>query len=60
MNNFFYFQNAEFQWYTNNRSNSYAENGYLHIRPTLLADHFSNKFLYNGTIDLNSGSPFTS
>ena len=30
--------NYEFQYYTNNRSNSYVEDGVLHIQPTLLAD----------------------
>ncbi len=30
--------NGEFQWYANNRSNSYVEGGVLHLRPTLLAD----------------------
>ncbi|XP_056629844.1 uncharacterized protein LOC130440605 [Diorhabda sublineata] len=49
--------NWEFQWYTNNRSNSYVENGYLNIRPTLVADEFGNDFLYSGTLDINGGSP---
>ncbi|XP_050515647.1 beta-1,3-glucan-binding protein-like isoform X1 [Diabrotica virgifera virgifera] len=49
--------NWEFQWYTNNRSNSYVENGVLHIRPTLVADDYGNEFLYSGTIDVNGGSP---
>ena len=30
--------NYEFQYYTNNRTSSYAEDGVLHIQPTLLAD----------------------
>lgn len=30
--------NYEFQYYTNNRTNSYVEDGVLHIQPTLLAD----------------------
>lgn len=49
--------NWEFQWYTNNRSNSYVEDGYLNIRPTLVADTFGNDFLYSGTLDINGGSP---
>ncbi|CAH1155650.1 unnamed protein product [Phaedon cochleariae] len=49
--------NWEFQWYTNNRSNSYVEDGILHIKPTLVADDYGNDFLYSGTIDLNGGSP---
>lgn len=31
-------QNYEFQWYVNNRRNSYVSNGILHIRPTLTTD----------------------
>ena len=42
--------NWEFQYYTNNRSNSYVEDGVLHIRPTLLADD-----LPNGDADIRSG-----
>ena len=30
--------NYEFQYYTNNRTNSYVEDGVLHFQPTLLAD----------------------
>jgi len=30
--------NWEFQWYTNNRSNSFIENGVLFIKPTLTVD----------------------
>ncbi len=30
--------NGEFQWYANNRSNSYVEGGILHLRPTLVSD----------------------
>ncbi len=30
--------NWEFQWYANNRSNSYVEGGVLNIEPTLLSD----------------------
>uniref|UniRef100_A0A6P7GWK3 Beta-1,3-glucan-binding protein-like n=1 Tax=Diabrotica virgifera virgifera TaxID=50390 RepID=A0A6P7GWK3_DIAVI len=44
--------NWEFQWYTNDRNNSYVKDGELHIRPTLLADQYGNDFLYSGTIDL--------
>ncbi|CAG9855843.1 unnamed protein product [Phyllotreta striolata] len=49
--------NWEFQWYTNNRSNSYVENGSLHIRPTFVADDYGENFLYSGTLDINGGSP---
>lgn len=51
------FQNWEFQYYNNNRTNSYAEGGILHIVPTLLADDNGENFLYSGTLDINGGSP---
>ncbi|XP_055374290.1 beta-1,3-glucan-binding protein-like isoform X2 [Condylostylus longicornis] len=44
--------NREFQWYTNNRSNTYSKNGKLHIRPTLTADIYGEEFLSSGTVDL--------
>ncbi|KAJ8911725.1 hypothetical protein NQ315_012363 [Exocentrus adspersus] len=50
--------NWEFEWYNNNRSNSYTENGNLHIRPTLLADEAGEEFLYSGSLDINGGSPY--
>ncbi|CAH1105311.1 unnamed protein product [Psylliodes chrysocephalus] len=49
--------NWEFQWYTNNRSNSYVQDGNLHIRPTFVADDYGDSFLYSGTLDINGGSP---
>ncbi|XP_076250161.1 beta-1,3-glucan-binding protein-like [Rhynchophorus ferrugineus] len=49
--------NWEFQYYANNRSNSYVENGHLHIRPTLMADDFGESFLWSGMLDVNGGSP---
>ncbi|XP_066259306.1 beta-1,3-glucan-binding protein-like [Euwallacea similis] len=49
--------NWEFQYYTNNRSNSYVEQGHLHIRPTLLMDDYGEKFLKSGTLDVNGAMP---
>lgn len=43
--------------YTNNRSNSYVEDGNLHIAPTLVADEFGEAFLSSGTINLYGGAP---
>ena len=37
--------NWEFQWYVNNRSNSYAENGNLHLKPTLTSEIYGEDFL---------------
>lgn len=49
----FLLQDHEFQWYTNNRSNSFVEDGNLNIRPTLTADDFDEYFLYTGILDLH-------
>ncbi|XP_028132021.1 beta-1,3-glucan-binding protein-like [Diabrotica virgifera virgifera] len=49
--------NDQFQWYLNNRSNSFVRDGILHIKPTLLADDRGEDFLYNGTLDLNKEFP---
>lgn len=49
--------NWEFQWYNNNRSNSYTENGNLHIVPTLVADEFGESFLTSGVLNIDGGSP---
>ena len=50
------FQYEEFQYYTNNRSNSYVENGKLYIRPTLL-DNFDEEFLENGILNIQGSYP---
>jgi beta-glucanase (GH16 family) len=47
----------EFEWYTNSRYNSYAEDGVLYIKPTLLADEKGEDFLSSGHLDINGGSP---
>ncbi|CRK95824.1 CLUMA_CG009276, isoform A [Clunio marinus] len=49
--------NWEFQWYANNRSNSYTEDGTLHLVPTLVADEFGEGFLSSGVLNLHGGSP---
>lgn len=50
-------QNWEFQYYLNNRQNSYIENGVLYLRPTLLVEGDDDSFLTSGTLDINGGSP---
>lgn len=50
-------QNWEFQWYTNNRSNSFAEDGMLNIRPTLTAGQFGDSFMTSGTLSLQGNFP---
>lgn len=49
--------NWEFQVYDNSRTNSYTENGILHIKPTLTEDRYGEGFVNTGTLDLNGGSP---
>ncbi|KAJ8945917.1 hypothetical protein NQ314_009011 [Rhamnusium bicolor] len=49
--------NWEFELYSNNRTNSYVQDGILHIKPTLLADETGEDFLYHGTLDINGGTP---
>uniref|UniRef100_A0A182KD84 GH16 domain-containing protein n=1 Tax=Anopheles christyi TaxID=43041 RepID=A0A182KD84_9DIPT len=49
--------NWEFQWYQNNRSNSYCENGIFYIRPTLLADDTGEAFLSSGTLNIHGSEP---
>jgi len=41
--------NWEFQWYLNNRANSYTTSGILHLRPTFTADTYGEDFLRSGT-----------
>ncbi|CEI90635.1 hypothetical protein RMCBS344292_04953 [Rhizopus microsporus] len=50
--------NWEFQYYTNNRSNSFVEDGILYIKPTLTSDFLGEDALKEGgRIALYSGSP---
>jgi beta-glucanase (GH16 family) len=49
--------NWEFQYYTNNRSNSYVRDGNLFIKPTLTEDKYGAGFVSSGTLDLWGGTP---
>ncbi|CAG9764551.1 unnamed protein product [Ceutorhynchus assimilis] len=49
--------NWEFQWYLNNRTNSYVDNSNLHIRPTFVSTDYGEDFLNSGTLDLNGAIP---
>ncbi|CAH1126331.1 unnamed protein product [Ceutorhynchus assimilis] len=49
--------NWEFQWYLNNRTNSYVNGGNLHISPSFVSTDNGEDFLYSGTLDLNGGIP---
>lgn len=48
--------NWEFQWYTNNRSNSYVDNGVLYLTPTLTSDAIGEAGLSTAHININGGS----
>ncbi|XP_077981940.1 beta-1,3-glucan-binding protein-like [Glandiceps talaboti] len=49
--------NWEFQFYTNNRSNSYTRDGLLYIKPTLTEEAFGEGFVTSGVLDLWGASP---
>jgi len=50
--------NWEFEYYTNNRSNSFVQNSVLYLKPTLTADLIGVPNLLNGyTMDVWGGSP---
>jgi len=49
--------NWEFQYYTNNRSNSYTKDGRLYMKPTLTADKYGEAFLTSGTLELWGSTP---
>jgi hypothetical protein len=52
--------NWEFQWYTNNRSNSYVRDSKLFLKPTFTADNIGDKNVRNGyTMDLWRGGACT-
>lgn len=49
--------NWEFQWYLNNRSNSYTENGVLYLTPTLTSDAIGEAGLTSLNINIHGGTP---
>ncbi|KAI8078495.1 concanavalin A-like lectin/glucanase domain-containing protein [Thamnidium elegans] len=50
--------NWEFQWYTNNRSNSFVEDGVLYLKPTMTADTIGEEAMKSGgKVNLYSGAP---
>ena len=52
--------NKEFQYYANNRSNSFVKEGRLNLRATLTNNTFDDEFLTGGTLDLWPGNRCTS
>ena len=51
--------NKEFQYYTNNRTNSYIKDRCLYLKPTLTNDTYDDNFLTSGTLDLWGTNPFS-
>ncbi|GFO26158.1 beta-1,3-glucan-binding protein-like [Plakobranchus ocellatus] len=49
--------NWEFQYYTNNRSNSYVRDGKLFIKPTLTTDRFGPQFPESGHLNIWGSNP---
>jgi len=49
--------NWEFQWYVNNRSNSYVKDGVLYIKPTYTEDYIGTQQLNTGSVDIWGMSP---
>lgn len=46
--------NYEFEYYLNNRTNSFVQDGQLHIKPTYLSTDYGEDFLYSGDLDLGA------
>ena len=44
--------NWEFQWYVNDRTNTYTDKGLLHIKPSLTSDIYGEKFLKSGRVTI--------
>ena len=49
--------NWEFEYYTNNRSNSYVKDGVLYLQPTLMADDIGTSALSSATLDIWGATP---
>ena len=47
--------NYEFQWYVNDRANSYTTGGNLHLKPTYTSDIFGEGFLSSGRVIIPGG-----
>lgn len=49
--------NWEFQIYNNNRTNSFVEDGVLHLQPTLTSDYLGEDGVKTGSLNLWGGAP---
>jgi hypothetical protein len=48
--------NWEFEWYVNNRTNSFVRNGTLYLKPTLTVDAVGETTLRSGDVNIWGGS----
>ena len=49
--------NWEFEYYTNNRTNSFVKDGILHLQPSFTEDTIGETAFKTGTLNLWGGSP---
>ena len=49
--------NWEFEYYTNNRTNSFVKEGVLHLQPTFLEDTIGENAFKTGSMDIWGASP---
>ena len=49
--------NWEFEWYVNNRSNSYVKDGVLYMKPTFTQDYIGEQNLRSGIVNIWGGQP---
>jgi beta-glucanase (GH16 family) len=49
--------NWEFEWYVNNRSNSYVKDSVLYIKPTLSEDYIGTTTFRSGSVNIWGGGP---
>ena len=49
--------NWEFEWYTNNRTNSFVEDGVLYLQPTLFKDNIGDSAMHSADFNIWGGSP---
>jgi hypothetical protein len=49
--------NWEFEWYVNNRTNSFVKEGVLYLAPTLTEDAIGENAMKTGDVNIWGGSP---
>lgn len=49
--------NWEFEWYTNNRTNSFVKDGVLYMQPSPTADNIGENALEHGDLNIWGGAP---